>query len=641
MNVIAIYEKNILIPVENFFTHKKSDIAVYFYFKHPDNQTHIFIKLIGLASNSSNSLLSLPSSSLSYVANKNGLNGYIGTVEVGHPLQVKNSTERYNLYIFYRVNQPMGVPIHLITIPIIWNVQTLDFNKPTYFWIIFLGVILSRLFSFSKNEKDFQISLRPLDLLWVPFSAIITLLIFASFKDQVILTTDLMTNLALAFGFGFGFDKVFETWQKAPKSASAEPKGETALTINTVAPADTSNNIPISSNITATFSEPVRNSSINNKTFTVMDAKSNPITGTVTLTPDGLTTTFMPLSPGLVHNTKHTATITTGVIDRTGNPMLADKKWSFTTAPQPPLPSPRSTATSMNDKVQSPLKGVHPQQPSKKQAEQAVVSGVGSYPNFMYHGGPVINNPQVYMLFVGDWRSEASQSRAGRLRQFVTELFSSGYMNMLSQYGCGTRGAVIESVFVENSNKNLSGSNLNNILQAAIDKDEIPEPTNPSNVHILFLDDATAVKDQEAGAVMCEKNSDNAFGFHEFFRTTAGNVCVFAVVPGLIDACLTGACSNDSECSLHLVQSQEQRQTQVTSHELAEMISDPRLNAWTGPMGENGDICNGESGTITIGPNTWTVQFIYSKWHDMSTNGTTTCIIETQNPLPSLLPTRT
>jgi hypothetical protein len=48
----------------------------------------------------------------------------------------------------------------------------------------------------------------------VPFSAIITLLILSSFTDQVKLTGDIMTNLALAFGFGFGFDKVFQAWPK-------------------------------------------------------------------------------------------------------------------------------------------------------------------------------------------------------------------------------------------------------------------------------------------------------------------------------------------------------------------------------------------------------------------------------------------
>ena len=112
------------------------------------------------------------------------------------------------------------------------------------------------------------------------------------------------------------------------------------------------------------------------------------------------------------------------------------------------------------------------------------------------------------------------------------------------------------------------------------------------------------------------------------------------MIPGLTDTCLTNSCSNDGTCSLHLAQTQEQRQTQVTSHELAEMFSDPQLNAWwdSDTGGENGDICNGQAGTITVGANTWTVQLMYSKWHDMNTNGATTCIVETPNPLPSLLP---
>jgi hypothetical protein len=62
-----------------------------------------------------------------------------------------------------------------------------------------------RLSSFTSSE-----------LLWIPFSAVITLLIFSSFREQVKLTQDVIANTALAFGFGFGFDKVFETWKKAP-----------------------------------------------------------------------------------------------------------------------------------------------------------------------------------------------------------------------------------------------------------------------------------------------------------------------------------------------------------------------------------------------------------------------------------------
>ncbi|HEY9491792.1 MAG TPA: hypothetical protein VIP56_07390, partial [Nitrososphaeraceae archaeon] len=55
------------------------------------------------------------------------------------------------------------------------------------------------------------------ELIWIPFSAIITLLIFSSFADQVKLSADIIVNLSLAFGFGFGFDKVFEAWQKSPQ----------------------------------------------------------------------------------------------------------------------------------------------------------------------------------------------------------------------------------------------------------------------------------------------------------------------------------------------------------------------------------------------------------------------------------------
>jgi hypothetical protein len=292
----------------------------------------------------------------------------------------------------------------------------------------------------------------------------------------------------------------------------------------------------------------------------------------------------------------------------------------------------------LTDKRHLQLKGVQPQKAPKKVPDLTAASGTGNHPDFIYNGGPVINTPQMYILFVGDWSSTANQNRATRLSQFVTDMLNSRYMNILSQYGCGTTGNVLNSLFVAKPDNNLSGQDIRNILQTAINNNQIPEPTNPSNAHILFLDDVTAVNDVTDGIEMCEATNDNAFGFHFFFTTTAGNVCAFGVVPGLNNTCLTDSCSTDPTCSLHLAQTQEQRQTQVTSHELSEMISDPQLNAWTSPTQENGDICNGQSGTITVGANTWTVQLMYSKWHDMNTNGTTTCIDDTSNPLPSLLP---
>jgi hypothetical protein len=75
------------------------------------------------------------------------------------------------------------------------------------------------------------------------------------------------------------------------------------------------------------------------------------------------------------------------------------------------------------------------------------------------------------------------------------------------------------------------------------------------------------------------------------------------------------------------------------------MFSDPEVDfneAWTSASGphENGDICNGESGTITVGSRTWTIQLMYSKSDDMSSGGATTCIASLSNPLPAFVPWR-
>jgi hypothetical protein len=104
----------------------------------------------------------------------------------------------------------------------------------------------------------------------------------------------------------------------------------------------------------------------------------------------------------------------------------------------------------------------------------------------------------------------------------------------------------------------------------------------------------------------------------------------------LDDTCVSESCpGGDASCSLKLGQTQEQRRTQVTSHEFAEMTTDPQLNAWYDPQnGENVDICNGQSDTITVGTNTWTVQAIYSKYDDVQTNGSTYCLSQVSSPEP-------
>lgn len=281
-------------------------------------------------------------------------------------------------------------------------------------------------------------------------------------------------------------------------------------------------------------------------------------------------------------------------------------------------------------------------------------SGAGAWPNMLYQGGPVIHNPNVYVVFVGDWTSAANQTRATRLAQFVTDLLNSSFMNILSQYGVGSTGTVAGSVFLAEATTSLTHSDLVTLLQNAINSNSLPEPAG-SDCYILYLADNLAVNDTVTGAVMCEASSDNAFGYHTFFTTTAGNPFYFAIIPGLTDTCLSNSCPmGNSGCNLQTTQTQEQRQTGISSHELSEMFSDPQITgtiaasklAWYDPVdingfsaaGEIGDVCAGNYGTITVGPNAWTVQLMYSKLDDQETNGSPSCVNSESFPLPSLLP---
>jgi hypothetical protein len=268
----------------------------------------------------------------------------------------------------------------------------------------------------------------------------------------------------------------------------------------------------------------------------------------------------------------------------------------------------------------------------------AAAAAAAAHPNFLYHGGPVVTCPLVNVSFWGSaWLSDpAHLARAGRLAQYHQDLVGSNFMNVLSQYGVG-KGIYVNTSFFSNVPSDLSGAAIQSTLQAAINSGALAEPSNGNTCVIVYLAEGITVHD--GGIVMCAATSDDAFGFHSFFTTTAGHPLNFAIIPGLNNACLTSSCpGGDGTCSLKLTETQEQRQTQVASHEFAEMTTDPQLNAWFdgNAGGENGDLCNGESATITVGANTWTVQRTYSKTDDTGLPGANFCRSEAPAPIPKL-----
>ena len=281
----------------------------------------------------------------------------------------------------------------------------------------------------------------------------------------------------------------------------------------------------------------------------------------------------------------------------------------------------------------------------QSQVRAAAPSSAGKFPNFVNNGGPVITSPRIFASFWGpSWQSDtAHQTAAKRLQQFCTDILNSEFMNVLSQYGVGTgkgSGSFAGTSTLANVPAQLDNSGVRNVLQAAIDAGTIPEPpaNNTSDLVMVFLDESIEINDANAGLVLCEPANDTAFGYHEFFTTKKGNPCYYAVIPALDDACIRNSCpGGDTTCSLSLSETQEQRRTQVASHEFAEMTTDPQLNAWYDPQnGENGDICNGETSTLSVGSDSWTVQRIYSKYDDVQTNGATYCLASAPSPKPKV-----
>ena len=145
------------------------------------------------------------------------------------------------------------------------------------------------------------------------------------------LGTILGTALATIIAFYFGMRGAESATEKAA-AAATKPSGEKVppKVLNTM-PADGAAEVPVTSLVSATFSEPMSSPTINANTFTVKKSEeTTPITGIVSLSSDGKTAIFdstQDFSP----NTKYIAAIDVGAEDLAGNALVSAKRWSFTT----------------------------------------------------------------------------------------------------------------------------------------------------------------------------------------------------------------------------------------------------------------------------------------------------------------------
>jgi N-acetylneuraminic acid mutarotase/glucose/arabinose dehydrogenase len=121
-----------------------------------------------------------------------------------------------------------------------------------------------------------------------------------------------------------------------------------APTITSIAPTNGATHIPVTTNVSATFSEAIDPATLSTSTFTLVNQSDGGAVAATISYNSSTNTAILDPSADLVASTGYVATIkggTGGVKDLTGNPLAADYTWSFTTG-TPDTTSPTVTGVS-------------------------------------------------------------------------------------------------------------------------------------------------------------------------------------------------------------------------------------------------------------------------------------------------------
>ena len=139
-------------------------------------------------------------------------------------------------------------------------------------------------------------------------------------------------------------DQTFDAtnyWVDAAFDRTVPPDTRGPVVTETV-PASSASDVDRNADVTAGFDEQLAVASINASTFTLRSASGALVPATVTYEPQTRTAKLDPQVP-LAFQSVYTATLESGpggVTDASGNPLAADKTWSFTAAGQSPAEGP-------------------------------------------------------------------------------------------------------------------------------------------------------------------------------------------------------------------------------------------------------------------------------------------------------------
>ena len=214
---------------------------------------------------------------------------------------------------------------------------------------------------------------------------------------------------------------------------------------------------------------------------------------------------------------------------------------------------------------------------------RGVAPAIEPPPALTNHGGPLLGSVQVVPIYWGAaWSETANSQLAAQLDGFFDFILTSEYMDLLAEYSTATttieHGVRLPSVRITNSEpgstvgsrRQVTDGQIQTSLQGFIANGTVPA-TTADTLYFVYLPPGVV-------SILGTDRSCSGFcGYHNHIGGVRYAVIPFANCSG---------CSFPGEFLDTL--------TEVSSHELAEAITDPDLNAWwdSGAGDEIGDICN-------------------------------------------------
>ena len=223
-------------------------------------------------------------------------------------------------------------------------------------------------------------------------------------------------------------------------------------------------------------------------------------------------------------------------------------------------------------------------------------------PTVSYHGGPVLAHVEVHNVFYGQNWAAGGPSAMNALNKFQSDIVQSPYLAMLGEYGVG-RGTEGKSDLVAGSsspanNSQVSEATIQTMLAGQINGGLLPEENGKQLYFVYLAPNVKSGWDQ----------ANNALAHHGSFQMLArhqlpyvGGFITYYTTDTVYYAVVTNPAGNSGfNNSLTTFQNQ----TEVSSHELAEAVTDPDIRQ----AGNNTDWNNSHLAWIDMDP------YVYRKY---------------------------